>query len=714
MKKLFLTLSLLIMAMFAMAVPAKRGVWRTLALNDGTEVRAQLVGDEFAHFWIAEDGRTYRETEDSELFERVDKSTIVERAKARRQQVDKRRAMRLASRRAGTVGQYLGQKKALILLVEFSNKSFKTNNDSALFVRMANEKGFSDGRFKGSMSDYFLHQSFEQFELDFDIVGPIKMDKTYSYYGSNDSGGNDKHPGEMVGKAVKEAKAIVSDWNQYDWNEDGEVDQVYVIYAGNGEADGGASNTIWPHAYALSSASYYGDGTGPVTVAPGLVVDTYACGPELSGTGSVNGIGTMCHEFSHCLGYPDFYDTDYSGGQGMGEWDLMDSGSYNDDGFQPAGYTSYERWVAGWAEPILLEDENVTVEDMPDLQSSAQSYIIYNKGNRDEFFLLENRQRTGWDASLPGTGLLILHVDYDENVWIANEPNDNPSHQRMTWIPADNQYQYYTYMGTRYYTTDGMSTDTYPYDSNNCFNKTSTPAAKFYNKNTDGTYYLDTSVEDIAVNAIGMVSFRYVAKEGGDPDIDPVTNDYWFYESFNKCNGTGGNDNQWSGRIANTDLVPDNEGWVSTDDKAFSANKCAKFGSIVVPGSATTPAFHMEGESVMTFKAGSWVGDYDGTVLTLSVSEGTVNPSQFTMKHGAFQNYSATVTATDEVTLTFTTDEGRFFLDEVLVPRDMTTGINDTNLEPITNHRYFNLNGQEVKHPGKGLYILNGRKVMIK
>ena len=87
---------------------------------------------------------------------------------------------------------------------------------------------------------------------------------------------------------------------------------------------------------------------------------------------------------------------------------------------------------------------------MKSLQNGGESYVIYNKGNENEYFLLENRQLEGWDASLPGSGLLILHVDYDADVWAANEPNDDPSHQRMTWIPADNEYQYYIYQDTRY------------------------------------------------------------------------------------------------------------------------------------------------------------------------------------------------------------------------------------------------------------------------
>ena len=489
------------------AVPAKPGLTRLLTLTDGTTVKATLVGDEHGHYWLGADGQAYQASERADVFQLVDKADVTMRAQARRSFANQRRIRHLAPRRVGEVGAITGKKKGLIILVNFSNVAFQSANNNALYQRIANEKNFSYGKFKGSMSDYFYAQSDGQFELTFDVVGPVTVSNTQSYYGSNDSYGDDKHPAEMVIEALKKADSTVN-FADYDWNGDGEVEQVYVVYAGKGEADGGASTTIWPHEYSLSAANYYGDGSGPQTL-DGVTIDTYACGAELDGqTGSIAGIGTMCHEFSHCLGYPDFYDTDYSGGQGMGNWDLMDSGSYNGDGYQPAGYTSYERWVAGWKEPIELEVTQ-SITNMKALTNGGESYVIYNQGHSNEYFLLENRQQSGWDAGIPGAGLLILHVDYDETIWAENKPNDTPSRQRMTWIPADNEYQYTTYQGTKYYSEEGMANDPFPYGSVNAFNKSTTPAAKFYNKNTDGTYYLDSSVEEITRNADGTISFRF-------------------------------------------------------------------------------------------------------------------------------------------------------------------------------------------------------------
>jgi len=471
------------------SVPAKPGLKRLLTLSDGSKVSALLVGDEYGHYWLGDDGNTYQSVSGTSVYELVNAQEVRQRAQVRRHAANQRRMRRLDSRKVGDVGAITGQKKGLIILANFYDASFNSSNNNALYQRIANEKNFSYGDFKGSMYDYFYAQSEGQFELTFDVVGPVTVSKTASYYGSNDSQGNDKYPATMVIEALKLANSQVN-YADYDWDGDGEVEQVYVVYAGKGEADGGASTTIWPHEWELSSAAQYGDGSGAQTL-DGVKINTYACGGELNGqSGTIAGIGTMCHEFSHCLGYPDFYDTDYSGGQGMFEWDLMDSGSYNGDGYLPAGYTGYERWVAGWKTPIELTSTQA-VTNMKALQQGGETYVIYNQGNRNEYYMLENRQQVGWDEGVPGEGLLIVHVDYSSSAWSGNTPNDDPSHQRMTWVAADNEYQYTTYQGEKYYTTEGAANDPFPYGSVNAFSKSTTPAAKFYNKNSDGTYYLD-------------------------------------------------------------------------------------------------------------------------------------------------------------------------------------------------------------------------------
>ncbi|MCR5131816.1 MAG: M6 family metalloprotease domain-containing protein [Prevotella sp.] len=515
MKKAILSIIMILAAVSVSAVPAKRGVIRTLTLSDGTTVSARLVGDEHGHYWLSQDGRAFISTgnqavDSQDIFQQVSLEAISQRADIRRTQSNARRAKRLSSpKRVGEYGDYTGSKKGLIILVNFTNVTFQDRNNKSLFERIANNENFSYGNFVGSIHDYFYDQSEGQFDLTFDVAGPYNVSHTQSYYGGNDSDGNDKHPAEMVIEACQLADADVN-FADYDWNGDGYVDQVYVIYAGKGEADGGGSNTIWPHEWDLESAAYYGDGLGAQKF-DDMWVNTYACGSELNGSSQICGIGTMCHEFSHCLGFPDFYDTGDEGSRGMDVWDLMDVGSYNGNGYRPAGYTSYERWMAGWKTPIELNEDTLEVTGMKSLQEGGESYIIYNDGNKDEYYLLENRQKVEWDKGLPGEGLLILHVDYDQEAWYYNTVNNTYNHQRMTWVAADNKYQ--TSYG--YISESGMANDPFPYGEVNSFGNNTTPAATLFNNNTDGTKFLNKLVYDITKNDDGTIDFKYL--KGAEP-----------------------------------------------------------------------------------------------------------------------------------------------------------------------------------------------------
>ena len=708
MKKVLVTTMMLAMTMAVMAVPAKKGMWKTITLADGSELRATLVGDEHGHFWKAENGQAY--SLQNGVYVAVDAQQVIEKAKARRAKANARRVQK---REFGHPTTITGNKKAIMILVNFNDVKYQTSHTNALFQKIANEENYTEGKFQGSMADYFKAQSRGKFTLDFDVVGPVTVSKNASYYGSNDSQENDMYPEKMVQEAVTLAKNQISDWTPYDWDNDGYVDQVYVVYAGKGEADGGAENTIWPHAWELGSSS--------VTVGTNLKVNSYACGPELDGqTGDITGIGTMCHEYSHCLGYPDFYDIDYSGGQGMGEWDLMDAGSYNGDSYQPAGYTSYERWFAGWETPVVLGAEDLNVTDMKSLQNGGEFYIIYNDKNANEYYLLENRQFEGWDASLPASGLLIIHCDYNASVWEQNGPNDDPAHQRMTVVPADGAYTYEVWQGNKYYDP----AEPFPYNNVTAFNKNfktkdtqAKKAAQFFTKTSNGTYWMNGSVENIS-QSNGLVSFDFVADAGSQGGGTPVEGD--FYESFDQCAGTGGNDGSWSGSIASAGFIPDNDGWTVASDKSYGVDQCAKFGvspsnKKPVAGSATTPDITLNGTATLTFKAGAWEANGDGTTLTIAVEGGSIDKSSFTMVKGAFTDYTANVTGNGSIQINFSTSKGRFFLDEVLL-KSPTTGIMNVHETATAKTGVYTLDGRylgtDFSALKPGLYIVNGKKVI--
>lgn len=487
MRKSITTTLLLFLCLAAWAVPAKR-VTRVLTLTDGTQVKATFTGDENFHYWLAEDGTRYVEQTDS-TFIALSTEEGEARAQRARQRVQQKNSRRSQRRRAGSA--MTGEKRGIVILVNFRDKKMTHSRDD--FERAFNEPAYSNNGSTGSVRDYFLQQSYGRLTVDFDVVGPYTLKNNMAYYGGNKSNGDDKHPGEMVVEAVKAADPHVN-FADYDWDGDGWVDQVYVIYAGYGEAQSYIKNTVWPHEWQLDAANYYGDGDGKQHL-DGVWVDTYACSNELTGKSGtqMDGIGTACHEFSHCLGLPDMYDTE-GDNYGMGAWDLMDYGSYNGDGYVPAAFTSYERWFSGWLTPVEISGFK-EVKDMKALTSAPEAYIIYNQNNRNEYYLLENRQQTGFDSELPATGLLVLHVDYDEDTWYNNEVNNTSGHERMTVVPADNKRSEYNEEG-----------DTWPQAGKTELTNTSSPAAKLFNVNTDGKKYLNMPLRDIK-QANGLISF---------------------------------------------------------------------------------------------------------------------------------------------------------------------------------------------------------------
>ena len=341
------------------------------------------------------------------------------------------------------IRHYEGEKKGLIILVEFADVHFATDNPLQTWSDIANKQGYSENEAIGSVSDYFYDQSYGKFRLTFDVVGPVVAAHNHEYYGENKDWGPptgwfDKNVGELVEEACKGVADKVN-FADYDWDNDGEVDQVFLLYAGRGENDYARKDSavIWPHMASLILDWDYKDGV----VIQGKRINIYACSNEIWSNSlhpHLAGIGTFCHEFSHCLGLPDLYNTE-EGTSVLGDYDLMDYGSYLGEGWCPVGYSSYERYVCGWLTPEPTDDPAGITSLLP-LHTNPDARIYRSSKDANDYYLIEYRQKaeSSWDKFYPKTGLQAWHIDYDKEVWMNNEVNNDPNHLRVEGMTVGN------------------------------------------------------------------------------------------------------------------------------------------------------------------------------------------------------------------------------------------------------------------------------------
>lgn len=539
------------------AIPAKKS-WKVVSQSDGTTIKVSQAGDEHLHYYITEDNvPIYKAADNRYCYLTIENgklhnsgvlahesaarsakelqvmNTIHDLAPIARQMAAKKRSAakrcvrpdRLPSK--DDISVFKGSKKALVILAAFSDKSFSKGDDAIVkfYDEVLNQEGYSQNGAAGSVHDYFKDMSRGEFDLTFDIVGPVKVSKSATYYGgpSPIMGGTD-HIGEFITEAIKKADEKCDiDWKKYDWDDDGEVEQVFVLYAGYGQATGGPTGTIWPNAWTLDEALQNSDGNGGFSI-DGVFINQYACSNELyldSGTVPM-GLGVFCHEFSHCMGLPDMYDTNYGSTPTMGDWDLLAGGSYNGPhgiGWCPAGWTSYERAYAGWLELTELKAGDI-IKGMTSLEEAdGKAYVIYNDNHKDEYYLLENHKGMGWDKYTPENGLLIIHVDYDKDLFDNNIVNS-----KGEFTPAEGYDRYFTNDHPRmapFSRVRSIQNDTYfytyPMDAPrgvvDSLTDTSKPAAELYNALADGSKLMGKPVYNIEKDDDGNISFTFMTKE---------------------------------------------------------------------------------------------------------------------------------------------------------------------------------------------------------
>ena len=425
---------------------------REVTMPDGSAVTLQLIGDEHAHYYRTPDGYPVERAADG-FFYFLDRKTdgsvalsgirpggpgetdfkasanlpaVYEALRNRNESKPSRRAVKKRAVGTSTYPTH-GQGRGIVVLVEYRDVKFKSPDPNGDFYRMLNERGYSDNGATGCAAEWFIDNSMGQFIPEFDVYGPITLAHEMSYYGKNDSKGDDINAHFMAVEACQQLDDIV-DFTVYDRDGDGFIDNVYVFYAGYGENLGGApSESVWPHSWDLTEAT-----TMPYMF-DGVRLDHYACSNELNLDNVMDGIGTFCHEFSHVLGLPDLYATNYSTAFTPGEWSVMDEGSYNNGNRTPPYYTAYERFALGWLTPRVLDrPANVKLDHV-----AANTACMIKTSKDNEYFILENRQQKGWDRYIPYHGMLIWHIDYNENIWNYNTVNNAASHQYVDIEEAD-------------------------------------------------------------------------------------------------------------------------------------------------------------------------------------------------------------------------------------------------------------------------------------
>lgn len=531
MVKHFLLLTLLAIAPVPFyAVPAFNK--KQVIIVDGDSVIIYLRGDENCKFAVDDSGYTLLSVDDEWRYAEINQYgeivpspyKIVSECKKDVKTIEFlnsiKKGLTPKGRSAQRVQQTLsnapaiGSRRVLVILMQFPDKIFtKSNTD---FSRLFNEENYSEDGAVGSVYDYYKWASYGQLDLHSDIVGPYTSKNMMSYYGRNSgTGGNDQNPYELFEEAVNEACKTIQ-LSDYDANGDGYVDNIHIIYAGYGEEAGASSDAIWAHEMTFS----------PITV-QGMLINKYSCAPELRGnrgTG-ISRIGPHCHEIGHALGAMDYYDTNYETGgnyPGTGKWDIMASGSWNDDGISPADFNPYVKiHDFGWTDPqtLILNEKN-------DIKTSSQEGNIYKVATpiQNDYFLLEYRDGKVFHAAEPGKGLLIFHIGPQLQSKSRTNTINTTYPQQCYVVCASSSYRKPSSSSNSYGNINSAGCP-YPGTSHNTsFSDISTPASLTISGQSTGVSLTEIAMED------DHISIMYGDGNNDEPEPDPMN--YSWSENF--------------------------------------------------------------------------------------------------------------------------------------------------------------------------------------
>ena len=562
-RKLISYIGIFLISLAASASPARKGPI-ILTQPDGTSFVAKIQGDEFTRIKTTADGHAIMQDKDgwwcyafyendgsrhcsgqrvgqqvtSDVLSRssdIPKRTLSQSAREKRRSLNQLPSI---PTRSQFQNRALFQSRAIVILAQFKDIWFTNAKED--FEAMLMSEGYDRYGATGSAREYFEYQFNKLVDFSFDVSEVVTLPADREYYGSNDSKGNDTRPEEMVADACAIAAQNGVDFSLYDSDNDGRVDNVFVFFAGEDEAEGADENCIWSHSWYLLS------GAGLSVEVNGKIIDRYACTSEMTriidtSTGKLLetrlcGIGTFCHEYGHTFGLPDLYDTDYEddGGWAAGLWGntaLMDAGNQNNQGNTPPNFNAVERDILGISNPVLIETDGKY--SLSPINTFGEFYRL-DTDIENEYYLFECRvnEPGTWDEYIGGSGMLVYHIDKNETVlerWERlNTINTDPDHQCVDLVEADARSDVFTdYMDylTRRNSLEGLF---FPYFETNSLTAHGKPGLNFWsgtNKNL--------SVINIEKDSTGKVGFNVIGftEESTPPNVKGNIQ----YEAF--CDG---------------------------------------------------------------------------------------------------------------------------------------------------------------------------------
>lgn len=578
--------------------------------------------------------------------------------------------------------------KGLVILVNWNDKQFTMDNPQKFFQKLTSEKNYQDDSktyypvsITGSARDYFRDNSMGIFDPTFDVVGPVTIDYSCEYAKPKDSDGNvtEGYFQRMckIIKATLDGVNSTVDFTNYDLNNDGYIDIVYFVFAGYGSyVQGNNSNYIWPHANDFTGLSQWQTG---IPSYDGKKFGRYACSVEIQDLESqaaqhvwLDGIGTMCHEFSHVLGLADHYDTNYEeDGQAetAGYYDVMDAGSDRNYGLTPVGYNVFERYQLGFTEPQELM---AGIYQLESFNTSNKGYMVKSSKNSEEFYL-ENRQKTGWDTYLPGHGLLVWRADTSKpSIWKDNAVNNKPENMCFQLI------------GNAAYKELDLTTS-------NC---------EMWGNKGAAIDLFDITEAD------GIVTFK------AGKDLYPTAVEDFESTPLSESGATdiAGKFCKWT--LSNAAIVDNTEGYGSGQHVA-KMMRSGKMTSSALEQGIRTLKFTVKNKSnyQLRFKVKVSTGGTTWTELGTTTTIAKNKDAELSFSRIAEGSYI-------QFEMLATNNAATCYIDdiEVSLTKAPSTGIKQTanSQHPTANGQTYNLSGQRVDTSYKGLVIKNGKKTFNK